>query len=84
MTIAENGPHQAAPVAVGLEEGLDLGAGVIKGGLLLFNERDLGIYFSGRQWELAARGLRGSDGKITGCLSTALLPLTPEQECGGG
>ena len=38
-----------------------------QGGFLLFNERDLGIYFSGRQWELAAQGLRSSDGKITGC-----------------
>ena len=75
------------------------GAGAIRGGLLkeIWGRE---IYFSGRQWEQAARGLGVSDGETTGCPQKAeegvsrwwwervsarpCFPISPEQECGGG
>lgn len=62
VTIAGNGPHQAAPAAVGPEEGLDMEAGAIRGGLLLFNERDLGRGDI-LQWEVVGAGSPGSKGQ---------------------
>ena len=99
VTFAENRPHQAAPAALGPEEGLEVEAGAIRRGLLkeIWGRE---IYLSGRQWEQAAQGLRGSDGETTGCPQKAeegvgrwwrervsarpCFPVTLEQERGGG